>query len=107
MSKLMVDVWGCKEVRAVGNKECKDVCEESRDCKFCPINEVFKKLAAYEEMDLIDRKELLDLIDQRISYFGEGGTIFRKMKDVYEIEFRPLVEKMKSVEEGWEDANGV
>lgn len=99
MSKLIADVWGCKEVCAVGSKKCKDVCEESVSCKFCPINEVFKKLAAYEERDLIDRKELLDLIDKRISDFGEGGTIFRKMKDVYEIEFRPLVEGMKSAEE--------
>ena len=38
------------EIKKVGNKRCKAICDEV-DCKVCPVNDAFKKLAEYEDLE--------------------------------------------------------
>ena len=38
------------EIKKVGNRRCKAICDEV-DCKVCPVNDAFKKLAEYEDLE--------------------------------------------------------
>lgn len=51
MERLTENVGNGVRLKECGNSICMAICNSKRDCSVCPIDEAFRKLADYEELE--------------------------------------------------------
>ena len=51
MERLTENVGNGVQLKECGNSICMAICNSKRDCFACPIDEAFRKLAAYEDAE--------------------------------------------------------
>ena len=74
MERLTENVGNGVRLKECGNSICMAVCNAKRDCAECPIDEAFRKLAVYEDLEEQGLLVRVSRVKRRLEQFQKELT---------------------------------